>query len=131
MSANVTEDKQWLLLYQQIRQTLSKFGKENAFRRGDFGWNDSYVGCEQQKVYINSLELLRPSVVEALQKSLKNFAGWEIMVAVSIPGIGENWPTMGLTIRDGEIIDGLQRQYFPGDFQNVKYTGSRPGTEHD
>jgi hypothetical protein len=38
---------------------------------------------------------------------------------------------MGLTIRDHEIIDGLQRQYFPREFQSIRYRGSRPGTERD
>jgi hypothetical protein len=32
---------------------------------------------------------------------------------------------MGLVIRDDEIVDGLQRQYFPREFQTIKYEGSR------
>jgi hypothetical protein len=38
---------------------------------------------------------------------------------------------MGLTIRRHEIIDGLQRQYFPPAYRHFQYPGSRPGTERD
>jgi hypothetical protein len=38
---------------------------------------------------------------------------------------------MGLTIRAHEIIDGLQRQYFPEPYRSFRYEGSRPGTEYD
>jgi hypothetical protein len=30
-----------------------------------------------------------------------------------------------------EIIDGLQRQYFPKEFQNIEYVGARPDTVKD
>ncbi len=126
-----TDSADWLLLYQTLRRQLANFGREDAFRRADFWVDDSDTGFAQQKIYINTLELLRPRVVEALQRLVKTFPGCEIMVAVSIPGIGEHWPTMGLIIRAEEIVDGLQRRYFPRDFQNVQYKGSRPGTEHD
>jgi hypothetical protein len=59
------------------------------------------------------------------------FSKWEIMVAVSIPGPGELWPDMGLTVRSQEIIDGLQRGYFPVEFRDLAYEGSRPGTDRD
>ena len=38
---------------------------------------------------------------------------------------------MGLTIRKHEIIDGLQRQYFPEEFQSFRYADSKPGTGFD
>jgi hypothetical protein len=53
------------------------------------------------------------------------------MVAVYVPGVGEDWPDMGLTIRAHEIVDGLQRSLFPKEFQNLRYEGSRPGTDRD
>jgi hypothetical protein len=53
------------------------------------------------------------------------------VVALYIRGGGENWPEMGLIIRGPEIIDGLQRQYFPAEYRNLAYEGSRPGTDRD
>jgi hypothetical protein len=41
------------------------------------------------------------------------------------------WPPMGVTIRSQEMIDGLQRQYLPPEFQDFKIPGSRPGTGYD
>jgi len=38
---------------------------------------------------------------------------------------------MGLYIRPHEIIDALQRQYLPAEFQTVEYEGARRGTERD
>jgi hypothetical protein len=38
---------------------------------------------------------------------------------------------MGLYIRPHEIIDALQRHYFPAEFQRLEYEGARRGTAHD
>src|SRR5207302_657725 len=106
-------------------------GTEDARKPGDYWVHDSYWGYPQAKIYINNLALLRPPVIKLLQQVLADFPGWEIMVAVSVRGSGETWPKMGLTIRAPEIVDGLQRQYFPKEFQNIEYEGSRRGTDRD
>lgn len=54
-----------------------------------------------------------------------------IVIAVYVPAVGKTWPDMGLTIRKNEIVDGLQRNHFPPEFQALHYEGSRPGTERD
>jgi hypothetical protein len=61
----------------------------------------------------------------------RGFPGWELVVAVAVPGHYDDWPDMGLYVRLHEIIDGLQRKYFPKEFQNFEYEGSRTGTERD
>jgi hypothetical protein len=38
---------------------------------------------------------------------------------------------MGLYIRPNEIIDGLQRQFFPKEFQDIEYRRARRGTAFD
>jgi hypothetical protein len=43
----------------------------------------------------------------------------------------EDWPNMGISIHDGEIVDDLQRQYFPKEFQDLVYEGSRRGKVTD
>jgi hypothetical protein len=72
--------------------------------------------------------MLAPTVVKSLQASLTQFPQWEIVPAVAVEGAEESWPKMGLIIRPDEIIDGLQRHYFPREFQGFKYEGSRPGS---
>lgn len=121
----------WQLLYERICALLRRFGKEDAVWRGDYWVVDDNWGFRQQKIYINNLDLLRPSIIKPLQRLLAEFPDWEIMAAVSVPQLGESWPTMGLTIRAHEIVDGLQRQYFPKQYQHIEYEGSRRGTDRD
>lgn len=59
------------------------------------------------------------------------YPGWEIVVAVVHRPNYKDWPKMGLYIRPHEIIDGLQRQYFPKEFRDIAYDGARRGTEND
>ena len=75
--------------------------------------------------------MLRPEIIEGLRKLLSDLPHWEIVVAVDLGGDGKHWPHMGLTIRANEIIDGLQRAYFPREFQSLHYEASRIGTEFD
>jgi hypothetical protein len=114
-----------------LKRLLSQFGKEDACRGADDWVDDANIGYPQQKLYVNNLRLLLPSIVKQVQSLLADFPGWEIVVAVSIPRQGDHWPMMGLTLRFDEIIDGLQTQYFPKEFQSIAYDGSRRGTERD
>jgi hypothetical protein len=38
---------------------------------------------------------------------------------------------MGISIRANEIVDDLQREYFPREFQGLAYAGSRRGSALD
>ena len=74
--------------------------------------------------------MLRPEVV----RSLRNLLGaddWDLVISISTRGDGEDWPNMSLKIRRSEIIDGLQREYFPLECQSIQYEGSRVGTDRD
>jgi hypothetical protein len=130
-SALSDQNKTWERLYRRICNLLQQFGNEDAFARGDYWVEDENWGHRQQKIYVNNLRLLEPAVVNLLRAQLADFPGWEIRVAVYIPGVGETWPDMGLTIRAHEIIDGLQREFFPKEFRIFSYEDARPGTERD
>jgi hypothetical protein len=115
-----------------IVRLMNKFGRHSTLlERGDYSVYDDYWGYPQVKVTVCTFDLLKPSVVKALQSIISKFPGWEIVVALYIRGGGENWPDMGLIIRGHEIIDGLQRQYFPAEYRDLAYEGSRPGTDRD
>lgn len=121
----------WQLLYDRIRRFMLTQGTEYYLQTGDCWVLDDNWGSKQQKILVRNLKLLRPPVIKSLQRMLQEFPDWEIMVAVSMPAPKGPWPDMGLTIRAHEIIDGLQRQYFPPEYRGIQYEGSRPGTERD
>ncbi len=119
-------------LYQRTENLLERFGKPDSFDGpGDYSIYGDYWGRPQVKVSVGNLELLRSHVINLLQALLTEFPGWEFVVAVVDLDHLNDWPNMGLMVRAHEIIDGLQRQYFPLEFQNIRYEGSRPGTDRD
>jgi hypothetical protein len=115
------EMQRWEALYDQVSELMEKYGTEDTLVLGDYWIHDDYWGHPQLKIYVHDLNLLRPAIVHALQNILSNFPGWEIIVAVAMRGAGEAWPDMGLTIRAHEIVDELQRQYFPKECQGFSY----------
>lgn len=119
------------LLVHAVKAVLEKYGRQDSLEPGDYSIYEDYWGYPQVKVSINDLKMLQPEIVSQLQQVIKTYPGWEIVVAVTVPEHYEDWPNMGLYIRQHEIIDGLQRQYFPPEFQNLKYEGARRGTEND
>jgi hypothetical protein len=129
MSADlkVRQEEEWIALYKQIRQLLQQFGEEDdGGKRKDYLLVDDNLGLWQHKVETSDLRMVKPAVVKSLQKLLLGYQNWEIVIGVGNPESGGKWPKMGLVIRDDEIIDGLQRQYFPNEFQSIEYEGSRP-----
>lgn len=118
-------------LVRQIDELLGRYGDNEPFKPSDFSIYEDYWGYPQVKVSIENLKMLQPSIVDGLQQIVKAYPEWEIVVAVTIPGHYDDWPEMGLFIRPHEIIDGLQRQYFPKEYQNLEYEGARPGTVND
>lgn len=133
MNGDEIYQKNWDTLYRQMQQLLSQYGKESAIDdSADYWIIDEPYGFDQHNVYALNFTILQPSIVQALQELLAEFPKWEIFVTVYMKRLGgENWPSMGLIIRQHEIIDGLRRQYFPLEYQNLQYQGSRPGTDRD
>ena len=117
----------WEILYVRLKDILDEFGREDWLGRADYWIVSDNWGTLQHKLYITNLDLLAPSVVKLLQNALAEFPGWEIVVAVDLREKGYSWPNMGLTIRAHEIIDELQRQYFPTQYQGVRYDSVRRG----
>ena len=126
--------KTFELLRDRTDELLERFG-EADFQphksHGDFFVQGDFTGYQQVVAFVHTAKMLRPPVVEALHQLIREFPGWEIEVTVAVRGHYDDWPRMGLYIRPHEIIDGLQRQYFPKEFQNIKYLGARRGTADD
>jgi hypothetical protein len=117
----------------RVDKLLERFGRPDFLPEqpyGDYHIHGDYSEYPQVVVFVENLELLRTPVVDALQELIKEFAGWQIDLMVTLRG-HEDWPNMGISIRANEIVDDLQRQYFPKEFQNLAYEGARRGSVLD
>lgn len=121
----------WVSLYDQVRAVLEQEGWEDPYGHADYWLVDSNRGVLQHKIEVQNLRMLSPKIVQSLRGLLRHYRGWEIVVAVHVPGTENLWPPMGLIVRAHEVVDGLQRQYFPKEFQSYEYAGSRRGTDRD
>lgn len=97
----------------------------------DYSVEGDFTGYPEVVVYVENLKMLQPPVINALQALIKEYPGWQITVTVTVRGHYDDWPNMGLYVRPHEIIDGLQRQYFPKEFHDITYDGARRGTAYD
>ncbi len=119
-------------LRHRVDNILKKYGTPDSLsRKGDYTVHGDYNSHPQVVAFVGRLDMLRPAVIDELQRLIKEFPGWEVEVAVAVRGHYDDWPNMGLYIRPHEIIDGLQRKYFPKDFQDIAYAGARRGTAYD
>jgi hypothetical protein len=117
-------------LYPRVEKLLEGFGRPNFLPgqpAGDFTVHGDYSGHPQVVVFVTNLAMLRPAIVGDLQRLIKDYPSWQISMTVAMRE-HRDWPRMGLYIRPHEIIDGLQRQYFPKEFQDFEYEGARRGT---
>jgi len=128
---NELRSENWRLLYEKLKLVMLQHGTEDPFGEGSFWILDEDWGPNQHKICVFNLDILQSYIVSEAQKLLKEFPSWSIMFAVDIPGKETEWPPMGLIVRENEIIDGLQRQYFPPEYQSIQYEGSRVGTDKD
>jgi hypothetical protein len=116
----------------RVEKLLERFGRLDYLPSqpdGHYSVHGDYSGHPQIVVFVGDLKMLRPTVIYELQRLIKECPDWQVEVTVAIRG--RDWPNMGLYIRPHEIIDGLQRQYFPKEFRNITYEGARRGTAYD
>ncbi|GEM_PF-1014129 len=116
-------------LQDRVEKLLERFGRPDYLPGqpyGDYHLNGDYNEYPIVGVFVDNLKLLRTPVVNALQELVKDFPGWQIDLAVTTRG-HEDWPDMGISIRADEIVDDLQRQYFPKEYQDLTYEGARRG----
>ena len=121
-------------LYPRVDALLERFGRPDFLPgqpEGDFCVHGDYSEYPQVVVFVHNLGLLRQPVVRTLQQLLKEYPGWQIDLMVTLWDHLKDWPNMGISIRGNEIVDDLQRQYFPKDFQDLAYEGARRGSVLD
>jgi hypothetical protein len=119
--SNDEQSRIWEVLYGRIKEVMHQFGTENYLGKGDYLIVDDNYGFQRHTIEIHNLSMLKREVMRALQLVLREFPGWEIVVAVDIPNKERIWPAMGLTIRNSAIIDELRRDVLPAELQNVVF----------
>jgi hypothetical protein len=119
------QERVWGILYARLEKILRQFGKSDYLCHADYWLLDDNWGLKQHKLYITDLNMLAPKIVKRLQAALAEFPDWEIVAAIALDGPGKSWPDMGLTIRAHEIVDDLQRRFFPKELQEITYERSR------
>jgi hypothetical protein len=112
---------EWESLYEKVRTCLQQFGTEDYLGRADFHILADNYGFRTINVAFHKLEMLRVPIIRRLQSLLRDHPSWEVLIAVDIPGKEREWPSMGLTVRPGEIVDKLQRQYLPRELQSLSF----------
>jgi hypothetical protein len=116
------QERNWGILYDRIRAALQQFGTEDALGHADYLLVDDNYGWERHIVEVQKLHMFALPVVRTLQSILREFPGWDVNMVVDVPGTEQSWPNMGITIRADSVVDDLQRQYLPAEFQNIRYT---------
>jgi hypothetical protein len=119
------QELEWAALYDRIKDVYRYFTRAGSSEGNDYWLLDENWGAYRHEIEIQNLDLLKPQVIESLQATLASFPQWEIAIGIDVTQKFKEWPAMGLVVRDNEIIDRLQRQYLPREFQKVAYR-SRP-----
>ena len=132
MTENDAErDHTWGQLYNGIVGLLRRHGKESPTGDGDFWVLDDNYGWCRHTIFLFNLKMLNLDVIARLKQLLDNRSGWEIVLAIDVPGRERDWPPMGVTIRSHEIVDGLSRDHLPEPYRSLVISGSRPGSGYD
>jgi hypothetical protein len=119
------QEAEWRVLHDRITETLGRFGKKDAFGKGDYWLLDDNWGTWRQEIEAQNLNLLQPHIVKLLQALLADYPDWEITVRVDVLGKENVWPGMGLVIHDDGIIDDLRREFLPEEFRNIVYESTK------
>jgi hypothetical protein len=115
------QERDWQILHDAITAMLDRFGRKDAFGRGDYWLVDDNWGRRSQQLEFQNLGLFKPQIVKALQDLLVGYPDWYITVRVAVPGKEGIWPGMGLIIYSDEVVDELRRDFLPAEFRDVVF----------
>jgi hypothetical protein len=125
------QDETWDKLHARLVAHFELQGTESAVGEGDFWVVDDNYSWPNNIVYFFNLDLMTLPNIQSVQRMLADCPPWSVYLVVDVVGKETEWPPMGVTVRQHEIIDGLLRKYLPDRFRFLKIPGSRPGTGYD
>jgi hypothetical protein len=115
-------DPRWRAVYDAAAAILRKLGTEYRAGQGDWYIMDEDTGQKMNQIELLNLDLLRPSLVQALQALLVHLPDWTIAVAVKGLTSDGSRPGMGLLIYSDSIVDELRREFLPLEFTDTKFS---------
>ena len=118
-------NKEWHELYGHIKGVLLQYGQDDI-DGGEYFVVDEIFSSYVHQIEMHKLHMLRPEIIESLQSLLKDYPDWEIEISIFVPEEDIDIdPGEGLTLRDDEIVDALDRQLLPEEYRDLRYQGSR------
>jgi hypothetical protein len=117
------QEVEWAALHDLIKEFLRRTRWVELLGDGDYFLLDENWGSYQHQLEISNLVLLKPHVIKSLQALLADFPDWEISVGIDVVTRYQEWPPMGIIVRNDQIIDGLQREYLPSEYRDMSYEG--------
>lgn len=116
-------------LYRRTREAMSKHGREADFTPpvgyGDYLVVNEFMWYGRLCIALTDVHMLHPRVIESLREVLQDFPGWLIQLLLERPHASDRWPGMGLYVRAHEVVDYLQREYFPPEYRDMVYRDGR------
>jgi hypothetical protein len=119
-------------VFDRVLDVMQKYGTRNNLKMYvDYDLYEPYNGWSQVLVYVLNLKVLHPRLVAKLRRVVSRRPNWEIVVAVAVEEHLQDWPEMGIRIRAHEIVDALQRDFFPPEFKGLAFEDARPAMEDE
>jgi hypothetical protein len=119
-------DREWRELYERILSVLAQYG-QNDIDGGDYFLANEIFSSYVHQIEMHELHMLRPDIIKSLHILLRNYPDWEIEISIFVPREDITIePGEGLTLRDDEIVDALDRTLLPEEYRDLKYEGGRP-----
>jgi hypothetical protein len=128
----IKQHKKWISLRDRLKPVLEQFGSEDSWDSelktvlNDYYFMEDNWGGNYHKVEIHNLRMLKPEVIKSIQGLLHDHPKWHVFIQVDVPGTEEAWPNMSLFVYADKVVDGLERDYLPEEFQGLVYEGSVP-----
>ncbi|MBX9777282.1 MAG: hypothetical protein K2Y71_23135 [Xanthobacteraceae bacterium] len=123
--------KEWRELYQRIKGVLQIYGEDEEAGVGDYFLIDDIIDPNTHLLQIQKLHMLRPEIMNSVQRVLRGFPDWQIKVFVISPEEKTIIdPENGLLLRSDGIIDTLDRTLLPPKHRGLQYEGSRRPPKH-
>jgi len=70
-----------------VKNVLKEFDRpDSLIRDGDFTVEGDYLGPSEIVVFVGNLAILQPNVVSKLHRVIREFPGWQIVMAVAVRG---------------------------------------------
>ncbi|SED99669.1 hypothetical protein SAMN05444161_4584 [Rhizobiales bacterium GAS191] len=119
MSRAISDE--WIELKEILEKFLRSHGAESAFGEGDFWIVDEFYEF-QQKIYFTSWKLVKPNIIEYIQREiLKLFTNWIVIVVVDLSDPIHREPVAWFRISFTEITKFINSERLPPELKDLMF----------